>query len=320
MRSAIKIAAFAAIGVGAANLAMGQGPVREGLRRTGEATANVARGVAQGTANVARGVGSAAAGTVRATGDALTPATPFQARGGDGIDTSRDARWRFSRHNNEWWYYNDNDQWQYHRDGQWQQFSQDEFQPPNQNQQLAQGEQFQGQHMSGYRGVDQGQFQDQGMQQQVRHDGYGRAYICENGRAVYLDQGQQMQGQVVQEQQFSPTPQEHSAARQDLGHQNLDQQNQQNLNQQNQQAAPPQPAQPAEQSTLESQSSASATVPASPAPATSGQISGDASADVSTAPAGDNTSSQAQGDPAAPREINNNPTPQTQGAVDNPSQ
>jgi hypothetical protein len=312
MRSAIKIAAFAAIGVGAANLAMGQGPIREGLRETGEATANVARGVAQGAANVARGVGEAAAGTVRATGDVLTPATPYQARGGAGIDDSRDARWRFARHNGEWWYYGDNNQWQYHRDGQWQQFSQDNFQPLNQNQQLVQGEQFQGQHMSGYRG-DQGQFIDQGMQQQVRHDQFGRAYICENGRPVYLEQGQ-IQGQVMQGQQFSPTPaipQEHSVARQNLDQQSLNQQNldQQNLNQQGS----------AQLQTDQSiQAAPSTAVPATPAPAASGQITGDASAEVSRAPAGPDTSSQAQGDPAAPREINNNPTPQTQGATENP--
>lgn len=340
MRTSIRIAAIAAMAVGAANLAMGQGPVREGLRDVGQATANVARGVAQGTANVARGVGDAAVGTVRATGDALTPATPSQARGGAGIDDSRDARWRFSRHNGEWWYYNNDDQWMYHRDGNWQQFSQENYQPLNQNQQFAQGQQFQGQqfqdqqfqgqHMAGYRGADQG------FGQSVRHDRYGRAYICENGRPVYLDQGQ-MQGQVVQDQgQFAPTPaqpQEHSVARQNLDQQNqqsLDQQNpnQPQLNQQNldQQAAPPQPAQPPQGeiqqgATLQSdqatiQSSAAATAPA---PATGGQISGDADADVSTAPSGpSDTSTQAQGDPASPREINNNPTSETHGATQNP--
>ncbi|HEX6961689.1 MAG TPA: hypothetical protein VF175_07475 [Lacipirellula sp.] len=344
MRTSLRIAAFAAIAVGAANLAMGQGPVREGLRDVGQATANVARGVAQGTANVARGVGDAAVGTVRATGDALTPATPYQARGGEGIDNSRDARWRFSRHNGEWWYYNNDDQWMYHRDGEWQQFSQDEFQPLNQNQQFAQGgqqfqnQQFQGEYQAGYRGMDQG------FAQPVRHDRFGRAYICDNGQAVYLDQGQNVQGQamygqgqVIQDQgQFAPTPaqpQEHSVARQNLdqpNQQNLDQQNlnQQQPNQQNldQQAAPPQPAQPpqgeiqqgaalqSDQATI--QSSAAATAPA---PATGGQISGDADADVSTAPSGPNdTSTQAQGDPASPREINNNPTSETHGATQNP--
>jgi hypothetical protein len=317
MRTSIRIAAFAAMAVGAANLAMGQGPIREGLRDAGQATANVARGVAQGTANVARGVGDAAVGTVRATGDALTPATPYQARGGEGIDTSRDARWRFSRHNNEWWYYNDNDQWMYHRDGQWQQFSQDEFQPLHQNQQLvqdqqSQDQQFDGQYMGGYRGPNYGSAQP------VRHDRYGRAYICENGQAVYLDQGQHhMQGQAMQDQgQLAPTPaqpQQHTVARQNLDQQNL-----------NQQAAPPQPAQPQGQiqqgQTLQSdqasiQSGAAATASA---PAAGGQIGGDAETDVSTAPAGPNTSTQTQGDPASPREINNNPTSQTQGAVENP--
>jgi hypothetical protein len=118
MRSTIKIAALAAIGIGAADLASAQGPIREGLRRTGEAAANVTRGVAQGTANVARGVGEVAVGTARATGDALTPNTPFQARAGANLsaaDQSRDARWRFARHNNEWWYYNPQNQWMYHR-------------------------------------------------------------------------------------------------------------------------------------------------------------------------------------------------------------
>ena len=316
MRSSIRIAAMAAVVVGAANLAMGQGPIREGLRSAGEATANVARGVAQGTANVARGVGDAAVGTVRATGDAigLTPATPYQARGGDGFDTSRDARWRFSRHNGEWWYYNDNDQWMYHRDGEWQQFSQDNYQPLNQNQQfaqgqqLAQGQQFHGQHTAGFRGVDQSAHHS--MHQQVRHDHHGRAYICENGRPVYLDQGQfHSQGQVIQDQsQFAPTPaqpQEHSALRQDLDHQNADPSNL------DQQAQPPSQPVPSNQAI---QSDAAVT-----APATSNQISGDAGG-VAEAPAGPNTSTQTQSDPAAPREINNNPTSQTQGAVEHPNQ
>jgi hypothetical protein len=318
MRTAIKIAAVAAITIGAADLALGQGPIREGLRRTGEAAANVTRGVAEGTANVARGVGDAAVGTVQATADALTPATPYQARGGAGLDNSRDARWRFARHNNEWWYYTPQNEWMYHRDGNWQEFSQDSYQPMNQGQQLAQGQQFnQGQQYSaGYRGMEQGQF-NQGMNQQVRHDHQGRAYICENGQAVYLDQGQQhLQGQALQDHgQISPTPaqppQQYEAGRQSF----------------DQQGAPPQPAQPqgdaqqgqplqSEQSRLQSDQPSAA--PANPAPA--GVQSSGGEAEVSTAPAGSNTGSQAQGDPAAPREINNNPTSQTQGATENPGQ
>jgi hypothetical protein len=290
------------------------------LRRTGEAAANVTRGVAQGTANVARGVGDAAVGTVQATGDAvgLTPNTPYQARAGAGIDSGRDARWRFARHNNEWWYYTPQNEWMYHRDGNWQEFSQDSYQPTNQGQQLAQGQQFnQGQQYSaGYRGMEQGQF-NQGMNQQVRHDHQGRAYICENGQAVYLDQGQQhLQGQALQDHgQISPTPaqpqQQYEAGRQSF----------------DQQGAPQQPAQPqgdaqqgqplqSEQSRLQLDQPSAA--PANPAPA--GVQSSGGEAEVSTAPAGSNTGSQAQGDPAAPREINNNPTSQTQGATENPGQ
>jgi hypothetical protein len=323
MRTSIKIAAFMAIAVGAADLALGQGPIREGLRRTGEAAANVTRGVVGGTADVARGVGEATVGTARVAADALTPATPFQAQAGanlSAIDNSRDARWRFSRHNNEWWYYNPQNQWMYHRDGQWQQFSQDNFQPLPQNQQLAQGQQFQGQeYSSGYRGMDQGQivqdqgFQQQGISQQLRHDRFGRAYICENGRPVYVDEGQyQAQGQMIEGQPTSAMPEEHSVARQ-----NLDQQ--QNLNQQ---TAPPQPAQPPQgdiqqgQSTIQSNQS----IQSSAAPATaSGSASTSGAADVRTAPAGPVSDTQAQGSTAAPREINNTPSPQTQGATDNPS-
>lgn len=294
MRTSIKIAAVIAILVGASNLAAADGPVRQGLRNAGQATANVAQGVVQGAANVAQGVGNATANVVGATGNAvgLTPATPMQARGGAGFDTGRDARWRFARHNNEWWYYNDNNQWQYHRDGQWHQFSQDSFQPSNQ--QLAQDQQFQHgqQHSVGYRGMEQGQ--------QVRHDHHGRAFICENGQAVYLDQ---QQGG-------------HNVARQNFDSQQVEQQ-----------AQPGEPT-PAEmqgqqgqadvQGQVTTQSAPQAAAPADPAPATGGQITGDGSADVSSAPAGPTSGSQAQGDVAAPREINNNPTSQTNGATDNP--
>jgi hypothetical protein len=339
MRFSIRAAAFAAIGVGAVNLAAAQGPIREGVRRTGEAaanvtrgvvegTANAARGVAQGTANVARGVGEVAAGTVRGTGRVvgnalgITPNTPIQARAGANlaaVDQSREARWRFARHNGEWWYYTPQNEWMYHRGNDWQRFSQDSFQPMNQGQQFNEGQQFaqdqpldqSQQYSSGYRGVDQGQpmpdqgqaIQTQGAQQQVRYDRQGRAFICENGRPLYLDEGQfQGEGQYDQAQ-MSPTPatpQEHSVARQDL----------------DQQAAPQQPA---EQSTLQSnQATQSSAAPATPQPSASTSASG--SADVSSAPAGSASSSQVQPGVAAPREINNNPASQTQGAAVNPEQ
>jgi hypothetical protein len=335
MRFSIRAAAFAAIGMGAINLASAQGPIREGLRNTGQAavdvtrgvvsgTADVARGVAQGTANVARGVGEVAAGTVRGTGRiagnalGITPNTPIQARAGanlSAVDQGREARWRFARHNGEWWYYSPQNEWMYHRGNDWQRFSQDSFQPLNQGQQFNEGQQFaqdqpldQGQqYSSGYRGVDQGQPMAEqgqathGFQQQVRYDRQGRAFICENGRPLYLDEGQfQGEGQFDQAQ-MSPTPaepQEYSAARQNLDEQAT-------------------PAQPAEQSTLQSgQATQPSAVPATPQPSASTGASG--AAEVSTTPAGSATSSQVQPGAASPREINNNPAPQTRGATVNP--
>jgi hypothetical protein len=303
MRTSLRIAAIVAIAIGASNLALADGPVRQGLRGAAEVTGNVVQGVAQGTANVARGVGNATLNVAQGTGHALglTPPVPAQARNGAIVDGSRDARWRFAQHNGEWWYYNNNNQWQYHRDGQWQTFSQDNFQPTNQ--QLAQDQQMhaaqqQGQqHMSAYRGPNQGN---------VMHDHQGRAYVCENGRAVYLDQQQSM-------------PQQHGVGYADPNAQGM-----------NQAPAEPTPANGQDQTAVQGQADAqgqaavqsapAAAAPATAAPAANGQISGDGTADVSSAPVGGNTGSQAQGDVAAPREINNNPTPQTSGATDNPGQ
>ncbi len=265
-----------AAGLAAAALAIvtpetdAQGPVRRGLRRTGEiavgGTQRVVQGAAQGTRAVVGGavqgtrtvVGGAAnatgaviggaanagravvGGTVDATRsvvggtargiaagvDAITPNIPLQARAGATLnagDQGRDARWRFAQHNGDWWYYTPENSWMYQRDGQWNQFAQDSFQP---------NAQFSGQVAAGYRGVegqdqgqyDQGQYDqgqyDQGQYDQsgangqnaqhaeLRHDGYGRAYICENGRAVYIEEGQQSQADVSGEGQYQnqPTP------------------------------------------------------------------------------------------------------------------
>lgn len=280
MRFAIQVAAFAAIGMGAVNWAAAQGPIREGVRRTGEAAVNVTRGVVSGTADVARGLGEAAVDTVRGTGriagDALgiTPNTPLQARAGANLaagNQGREARWRFARHNDEWWYYSPQNEWMYHRGGDWQRFSQDSFRPIDQGRQIAQGQQLdQGQqYSSGYRGVEQGQAnQTQGVHQQVRYDRQGRAFICENGRPLYLEEGQ-FQGEIQRDQaQMTPTPatpQEHSVSRQNL----------------DQQAAPQQPAEAAQ---------------------------------------GEIQQGQSQPGVAAPSEIYNNPSPQTQGATENPGQ
>jgi hypothetical protein len=123
---------------------------------------------------------------------------PYQARAGANLqagDLSRDARWRFQRHNGEWWYFSPENTWLYHRDGRWNQFSQDAFQP---------NPAFSGQYRSAYRGMQgegpyggqyaDGSYQSQGPAQRLYRDRYGREYVCENGRRVYVS-SQRFQGQ-----------------------------------------------------------------------------------------------------------------------------
>jgi hypothetical protein len=206
-----------ALTAAALNTATADGPVRQGLRRTGEVAVEGTRRVVEGTGQAVARTGELAAdATIRAgqatrnvvggTINALTPGTPIQARAGANLvaDQDRDARWRFARHNNEWWYYTPRGQWMYHRDGDWNRFSEDSFQPLNSdqnlqpmadNQQFAQNEQFSGQHSAGYRGdetLNDQAMRDHGQQhaQQVRTDRHGRQFICENGRPVYLNDAQ----------------------------------------------------------------------------------------------------------------------------------
>ena len=198
MRRLLTTTALLGIGVACASHATAQGPVREGLRRTGEIAAEgtaasysgngdkLLRAVGQGTLNAA---GATAQG-VRQGVDAVTPVLPLQARGDANLSAAeqrRDARWRFARHNGEWWYYSPENRWMYHRNGDWNEFAEDRFQPlPQQGQRYAMG----------YRGVDPAAQGDQPTQwdqsqqvtHQVRTDRWGRQYICENGRPVYLDQ------------------------------------------------------------------------------------------------------------------------------------
>lgn len=206
MRRLLTIMAVLGIGAAASNAALAQAPIRDGLRRTGEIAAGGTQRVLQGTgqvlqgaAQVTRDVGAAtlnAAGTtargVRQGVDAVTPGLPLQARADANLalaEQRRDARWRFAHHNNEWWYYSPDNRWMYHRNGQWNEFAEDRFQPLPQQEQR---------YSMGYRGVDPATQQDQAWQrdrsdhqqqmaQQVRTDRWGRQYVCENGRPVYLD-------------------------------------------------------------------------------------------------------------------------------------
>ena len=191
------------IGVAATGTAAAQGPVREGLRRTGEiaveGTQRAIQGsgqVLQGAAEATRAVGEATLNAVDSTArgarrgvDAITPDLPIQARADATlapVEQRRDARWRFARHNNEWWYYGPENRWMYHRNDQWNEFAEDQFQPLPQREQR---------HAMAYRGVDPAVQGEQPIQaepsqqfaQQIRTDRSGRQYICDNGRPVYLD-------------------------------------------------------------------------------------------------------------------------------------
>lgn len=79
--------------------AVAQGPVRDGLRQASQAVSQGARAAIEGAANVADGVVDATVGS--------------------SLDRGPQARWRFTRHNGEWWYYAPNNQWMYHRNNQW---------------------------------------------------------------------------------------------------------------------------------------------------------------------------------------------------------
>lgn len=229
MKILLTLAACATLGVVVTHDAAGQGPIRQGLRRTGEIAAQGTRRVVQGTGQVAagavRGAGRVVGGVAGATAQgvrtgvrALTPGLPIQARADANLsaaDQARDARWRFQQHSGEWWYYTPKNAWMYHRDGQWNAFAQDSFapNPAINNQQLA-GQQYAGEHTAGFRGAEQQgdqMRQPQAAGQQVRVDRHGRHYICENGRPVYLEQSQERssgyRGEEMQsEGQLSPTP------------------------------------------------------------------------------------------------------------------
>jgi hypothetical protein len=204
MRRLLTTMALLGIGVACASHATAQGPVREGLRRTGEIAAEGTQRVIQGTGRVIEGTAQAtrdvgeatlnAAGAtargVRQGVDAVTPGLPLQARADANLSAAeqrRDARWRFAHHNGERWYYSPENRWMYHRNGDWNEFAEDRFQPlPQQGQRYAMG----------YRGIDPAVQGDQPTQldqsqqvtHQVRTDRWGRQYICDNGRPVYLDQ------------------------------------------------------------------------------------------------------------------------------------
>lgn len=191
MKILLTTAFVISLGIGQAALA--QGPVRDGLRQAGGAAVQGTRNAVGAAADATRAVGRATLNTVERAGegarnvagataqgirggvDALTPNIPAQARIDAQGPIDRNAQWRFARHNDEWWYYTPRNEWMYHRHNQWNDFTADKFQP------LAQP------YSVGYRGVE-GATGQLPASQTIRTDRYGREYICDNGRPVYLDE------------------------------------------------------------------------------------------------------------------------------------
>ncbi len=193
MKILLTTAFLLALGLG--QHASAQGPVRGTLRGVGEAAVQGTRGVVDAaadttraagqatlnagerTAVVARNIAGATAQGVRNGAAAITPNIPAEARLNADGPVDRNARWRFARHNGEWWYYTPQNAWMYHRNNDWNTFSEDKFQPMSQP------------HTVGYRG--QNTATDQlSASQPVRIDRYGREFICDNGRPMYLNETQ----------------------------------------------------------------------------------------------------------------------------------
>ena len=312
--------------------AFAQGPVRQGLRRTGDiaaggtrravdatgraadrtvdATGRAVEGAGQavrGTGQAARNVAGATARGVRGGVDRLTPIVPLEARADANLqagDQGRNAGWRMRQHNSEWWYYSPQNSWMYHRDGQWNDFAADSFEPINQSggQQFA-NQQAGEQYTAGYRGDPSAQFgggQPMHGQQHhmVRVDRHGREFICENGRPVYLTSHGQAQNQAGYDQGRQEWSAGYRGEAFDQGSPTPaePQQPQPALDESTpDEAAPPDAAASAE-------ADAAASPPAEPAP----QAAEQPQAETPSQP-------QASDSPASPRELNNNPNPAAEG-------
>jgi hypothetical protein len=136
-----------------------------GTANVAQGTANVARGAARGTANAVRGTG-------QAVGNAVT---------GNAVNNNRNAPWRFTRHNGEWWYYTPQNQWMYHRNGQWNTYSANNFQRLNAtssgNAQIAQGGPAMQQRVQRFSYAPQGQQAPQRNAPAARYNGgYSSGY------------------------------------------------------------------------------------------------------------------------------------------------
>lgn len=155
------------------------------------------------------------------------PAIPQQARQGNN-NAPRGAQWRMVQRQGQWWYYTPDGQWKYHRDGRWNQFDSSTYQArTQQRQQDLRSQDMQPRissnqtaqpYSTGYRGEQQsqqshGHTQNSTQQQtrsqaaQLRYDRCGRAFICENGRRVYVQVRQSQSTDRVNQASYNePTP------------------------------------------------------------------------------------------------------------------
>jgi hypothetical protein len=272
-------------------------------------TAQAGRAIVGGTVDAGRAVVGGTARGVAAGVDAITPDIPWQARAGANLqagDLGRDARWRFSQRNGDWWYYTPQNTWMYHRDGQWNQFSQDNYAP---------NPQFAGQYGVGYRGeagqagvsgqADIGAY-NSGRVYRLHHDAYGREFIWDNGQRVYFDSNQSGQQQWGAGQQgqgpATPTPaiptDPNATAPQAQGAASAQGQADAAAS-----ATTPAPAQPQADASASGAAAAGAAPAATPAPAAS-------------APGAASDSSSTTGATEAPRDTLNNATaPQSGDAI-----
>lgn len=134
-----------------------------------------------------------------------TPDVPQEAQqaqnGNSDINTARDADWRMVQHNGGWWYYAPNNNWQYYRNGSWTAYNANTYRTRGDlgprydsrgqmNEQSVVRQDNRQSYSTGYRG-EQPQGNQGSQAAQLRHDSQGRAFICENGQKVYVQESSQ---------------------------------------------------------------------------------------------------------------------------------
>lgn len=116
---------------------------------------------------------------------ANTPQIPARAQADAQFNAQadRNARWRKTRHNGEWWYYSPEGNWMYMRDGQWNRYEEQDFRRPD----------GQGGYSANFRGDANADINSNDAWQQdgqtiyrLQSDNQGRQYIRMNGRQIWV--------------------------------------------------------------------------------------------------------------------------------------